>query len=731
MGRRATGTKKRTATGWFVEVPIQKGSRKRSRHRFATEAEADLWRADALAALNSGKPLPSPSRKGDSAERVPPLDRDADGANGAPVHTSPVAARTPSFDEVAAAWVEEYFVKAARAGVGRKRDAEDIIRNHLSPFMNRRGFRTGSDVTRDSYFEFLLALTRPEAKDRAIESSTEFVTFNRAVELTGASISSIKRRHKAGEFPLAKKDERGRNIVPVSNLVDAGLCGEPLRTGPRAKGSGYSQGFVGDIRRTFENVLRYGRDTAGWALQFELSGVPTPLGDDVEGRREARGQVTVADAAAIAANLHAVHQVSLWLLRLLGLRISEGYGIRVGDVLDDGKRGLLRVYRQGGKTWHVRGHDGEETTTTRVERLKNERSQRVLVIPKQLMELIRVTIDVFHTDPATGEVFNENRLIPGLMVDGVSGQEAFRSALRVAAAKANISVGGAIESALELPIPHDMRKGAITDLAWTDLSERIALRWAGHSPGGDVHNRTYVLDDPSLKPMRKAAKAIERVVKADCPQGILIPTRVRCTTGKQVALAADAARIDAALMDAGWLIATPMVASSGPWCDTAAVATLLEIHPTSAREWMRANADTEILDGGRFIPLATVLSERKSRASLRTLDRLASEIGVDYHSLYQLVRRLHLPCDKVGTSLSIPQVTEDALCEYVAEQDSLSARAMPVADAAAELGLTVGLVDGLIRGGELVVDPVAGPRNARYVTNASVDAYRLANCMPT
>ena len=40
-----------------------------------------------------------------------------------------------------------------------------------------------------------------------------------------------------------------------------------------------------------------------------------------------------------------------WMQRIMGLRISEAFGILVGDVVDLGDTGLLAVQGQGGRTF--------------------------------------------------------------------------------------------------------------------------------------------------------------------------------------------------------------------------------------------------------------------------------------------------------------------------------------------------------------------------------------------
>ena len=75
-------------------------------------------------------------------------------------------------------------------------------------------------------------------------------------------------------------------------------------------------------------------------------------------RRPDRGgqprPLTLPECARFASHLHPVHQLAFWLQRIMGLRISEAFGILVGDVVDLGDTGLLAVQGQGGRTFAVR-----------------------------------------------------------------------------------------------------------------------------------------------------------------------------------------------------------------------------------------------------------------------------------------------------------------------------------------------------------------------------------------
>lgn len=73
--------------------------------------------------------------------------------------------------------------------------------------------------------------------------------------------------------------------------------------------------------------------------------------------------LSLPECARIAARLHPVHQLVLWLQRVMALRLSEAFGVLVDDVVDLGGTGLLLVRGQGGRLFRVRDDRGEVVRT--------------------------------------------------------------------------------------------------------------------------------------------------------------------------------------------------------------------------------------------------------------------------------------------------------------------------------------------------------------------------------
>ena len=89
---------------------------------------------------------------------------------------------------------------------------------------------------------------------------------------------------------------------------------------------------------------------------------PCVTPDDEVARRSraatCAARFSIAEMARVASHLHVVHQLVLWQMRVLGLRISEAFGPRVGDIVDMGEVGLAFITAKGGRPFLTRTRDG-------------------------------------------------------------------------------------------------------------------------------------------------------------------------------------------------------------------------------------------------------------------------------------------------------------------------------------------------------------------------------------
>lgn len=98
----------------------------------------------------------------------------------------------------------------------------------------------------------------------------------------------------------------------------------------------------------------------------------------------------------LACRLHIHHQMAFWLLRCVGLRISEAYGITLEDIYRSDGHMTIRIWRQGGKNFLVRDAEGKKKITKIKTTVKTTSSARLLPIAKPVAELIDHYIEAFH-----------------------------------------------------------------------------------------------------------------------------------------------------------------------------------------------------------------------------------------------------------------------------------------------------------------------------------------------
>ena len=216
-----------------------------------------------------------------------------------------------------------------------------------------------------------------------------------------------------------------------------------------------------------------------------------------------------------------------------------------------------------------------------------------------------VAIDAFHTDPASGDVDLDARLVPWIEKED-RGQAAFRAALDAALASEGFDSTRRVSRSPR----HDLRKSLATDLAWNaELDELAKRRVMGHKAGDDVFARIYTLDHPTIAPLAAVAGAVEADITAKVST-LLVPTEAAGELGPGATRCAErAAHINAVLAEAGWQIEPGD--PSNPWCDAARVMAELGIAATTARRWMRDQVIPSSVHTDKF-------GNRRRRARLPT-----------------------------------------------------------------------------------------------------------------
>ncbi|MHB1929400.1 MAG: hypothetical protein ACYCUG_08275, partial [Acidimicrobiales bacterium] len=344
--------------------------------------------------------------------------------------------------------------------------------------------------------------------------------------------------------------------------------------------------------------------------------------------------------------------------------------------------------------------------------------------PATLMELLRVAIEAFHTDPDTGEIDSAARLVPGIHHAGTGGQLGYHQALADAAGNESLGtehLGFRVSS-------HLLRKSCATDLAWSaGIEDSVRRRFMGHRAGEDVFGRIYTLDHPDVAPLAKVAALLDDNITSQITS-LLTPTTRTVHWGKTNSLCFCADHVSAVLAAAGWQVEPGD--PDDPLCDANRVAEELGIVATTARRWMTDGTIRSVVapDGDgvprRYSRLSDVWAHRDQMAGVIRLSHLAEQLGVRYDEIYRSMRHLGLNPDQHPTSkeLTLTDEVAEALRAEHERVRALHRRSMKLPAAARQLKLSFTTVRLLTGRGDLELDPETDTSGARFVTRASVEA---------
>jgi integrase len=196
-------------------------------------------------------------------------------------------------------------------------------------------------------------------------------------------------------------DRDGRELVFAADLRVAGMLAEPERP------HGLAEGTAAAIIKLLSSAIERGRDL-GAALvgNYNTLRAVEPLAAHrnrpaEEGPRPYTSLDAIVGACTL---LTATSQLATWLMRLVGLRIGEAYGLYVADFEDDGTVAWLTVETQGGTTSLARDKDGRFVPSKTKAHTKTEGSTRRVPICRPLADLIAEYIRLFHRTPAPSSI---------------------------------------------------------------------------------------------------------------------------------------------------------------------------------------------------------------------------------------------------------------------------------------------------------------------------------------
>lgn len=358
MSRPLTGSERMVGPGvWEMTVPVKKlvdGKSKtvRKSHRFKSLSAARAWRDEAVEAIKAGRPVPEPT--------VAPVE----------VAPSAVAAtyKVMSLAEVAAEWFEhhkDHETVGHDRGEGVRTDLSKWILPFFGDVSDMRmlqlkhgdrfsRFLAGEDISFDG-----TPMVDPAGRLILSTDPEQEMTMSRASAESGLSVNRL-RRALFGDRPCT-----GDEIVTPADLADTGLM--VLRR-PR----GLAPDTAQDTIWVLHQLIRYAVTTSAmeklpWAQSGDGSMGQLTARTPAESRRlrpeRPPREVKVEAVRSIAGRLHWAYQLTLWILRLMGLRIGEAFGLQVGDIhrASWGARCLHRRAASGRSAVHVpkrreRGH---------------------------------------------------------------------------------------------------------------------------------------------------------------------------------------------------------------------------------------------------------------------------------------------------------------------------------------------------------------------------------------
>lgn len=666
MGRPLTGSLEHKDGMWVASVPVRKGDRRRLTCSFLTKQSAQAWITEQVTRLNAGQEAePAPTqgrlrRQVTTAVIAAAVAGVCAAGAGANVTAMPSldAAGGFDFEDCARRWHHETYVLLHGADAERTRDVLAHLEKHILPVLSGP---LDSDVV--SVRAKLIAWVRTLAGYPAAPGGP-------ALEVATKT--------------YAKKTVAGWLWVVAEVYRYAHLLGADVRLVPGPNG--------------MEPAVTKG-----------ISALAP------RGRKKRKPKlVSLATTAHIAGQLHVIHQLVLWLMRIAGLRIGEVYGLRVRTFIEEDGWGHLLVEAQGGKSYLVRDDDENVQTTSHKETTKTDAGYRLIALPHALTALIRMIIVAFHTDPGTGVVDLDARLVPGIRSDD-GGRAGFEAALRSA-------VGALSEGSTDpedYVIPHDLRKGYATDLAWSEADSLVKRRAMGHRAGPDVFDLVYTLDDRLKTAMRPAAQVIQDEIESSV-RSLLVDTCKRPQFGKDRS-PSQLAHADTVLAEAGW-----QVRSFGDdWVTTTEAASILGGAESATRRLFPDQIPAVKHDAVWLARRDDVVAYRNRFAGWHRLEDLVEQTQQDYHSVYRTLVRLGIEArtDDFTRQLLLTAEQAASVTDELGRIAGLHKRSVPVATAAKMLKASESSVRLWAKpGGQLAADPDSDGSGRTYITRESISA---------
>lgn len=722
MPRPATGNYRQRGGRVLASIPAPRGTAGRVERSFPDDASAKRWVADCLAARNDDRPYPDADNYQHSVARVVALKM-----------------QPRSFSETAWAWWREVYVEDRRALPERRASVETMLRRRIVPFFDAQ-VDSIDQLRRDHVREFVRFLAGYDPLPRSLRQRrltavpTTSLTITQAAEHCGVSRSTIRRRWLDGRFPNAGRRRGSVDIeIPITDLVAAGLVDRAVTLNNRSPAWALRKTTAGGHLAVLREVIAYA------IAHREIDTDPSnginvmPPNPDRTTHRHAKRKKYVFEypvCAKVVQHLHIHHAVAFWIQRVIGLRVGEVFGLHVGDIGDFGDFGLASISRQGGKKRLAYDERGQVVKLDEVERVKTATSSRVIAVPLPLLELLRVYINAFHTDPSTGEVDHDARLIVGLQAANVAGDGAYRTALKKAFAAEGLTYEEIGFSASTHHLRASLGGELKLQLAIDDLIRSEILGHLVRSGGGAaVTMRSYTPALPQLEPFIAIAR-VQGPFITEQIGSLIIPITHPHPLGHVTHLDEHRLATAHSVLEAAGCIAT----DSGLITISEAVKVLGESRGVLRQAITQGSVRTTSVEhatGGpvTYVHLDDVLAlklQRQPGDDGISSEEAAQLLAISQWSVRQLILSGALPATKQANnryriSRAVVETQRDNLMRLAA----LGERAIRLAEAATRLQLSTHATKRLLQAGKLEADPESAldPNGAFYVTLTSLERY--------
>lgn len=737
----------RRGNSWEFLVPDPTGTRPYISRSFSDRHAGERWQIDSYDAAAAGRPIP------DAAAYRTPARTGLRNARPSPRSAVRVG-------ELAWEWWRITYDDEPMSSPSRRTSTAAHIKRYIEPWFDAR-IDDITQLTEDrarNFMHYLAGhdLNPYELAPPQISPNAKWYTVAEAAEACGVHVSKIKRKIAKGQLPTQREVRNGQTIkgsvrIATADLLAAGFSLDGRDQDGRAR-RGLSTDYSTEILNTLRAITRLARSRGLISVDPLLNvkaSKPRPAVANRKPDTERERALTWNEVRAIAGELNVHHQVALWIQRVLGLRISEAFGLRLSDILDFGDAALVVVQRQGGRIFERRNDYGEIERRPESEMLKTSASYRVLGIPAPLLDLLRTYVDAFHRDLSSHTVDPDRRLILGMREQDTGGQQAYREAFMAAAARLHLDY----EHLGFRVTPQLLRKSISVELhSYVEITEHARSRYLGHAyrahhGGAQMTAISYTPDMLDLQPFITAANGITQLIRQQIGD-LFEPPGSYANPGAGPTEPGRAAHVRCVLAEAGWT-----AGRTGVDVDEAAAqlglarSTLrarirrdrIETAPAlgpagDLRVVIPDSSFQELLEQHRNDPRRPgrdpedLRREAQERANsvpehMFTIGRLAERLGVGYPTVYQwmLSGRISAECDPTYNVLVVDPGDAERELADAERVTQLHGRSVTVADACTTIGCAHSMIYFWLRTGRLERDGETDQNGVMFITRESVE----------